>query len=159
MPRSDRVLLGEAGLLDATTAVAIGIPATPGGGNQWKLSRAALPHSLKSVLATCNGDGITLQMERDRLVAALSLAKKALPPAERPPRPPKSSFERSLASPERNPADVIALCRVANAIFACKEPVALPEMVKLYVSTRKATLELVRQHFYSCACTPCRPRR
>jgi hypothetical protein len=32
MPRIDRELLGEAGLLDATTAVAIGIPlAAPGG--------------------------------------------------------------------------------------------------------------------------------
>jgi hypothetical protein len=92
MPRIDRELLGEAGLLDATTAAAIGIPRAANGGRQWKLSRAALPHSLKSVLATCREDGVTLQMERNRLVAALSLAKKALPLAERPPRPPKSHF-------------------------------------------------------------------
>jgi hypothetical protein len=154
MPRSDRVLLGEAGLLDATTAIAIGIPATPGGGKQWKLSRAALPHSLKSVVATCNEDGITLQMERNRLIAALSLAKKALPLAERPPRPPKQNFERSLQSCERNPADIIALCRVANAIVASKEPVALPEMVRLYLDSRKTTLELVRQHFYASLKVP-----
>ena len=66
MPRIDRELLGEAGLLDATTAAAIGIPRAANGGRQWKLSRAALPHSLKSVLATCREDGVTLQMERNR---------------------------------------------------------------------------------------------
>ena len=121
MPRIDHVLLGEAGLLDTTTAAALSIPAEPGGGKQWKLSRAALPHSLKSVLATCNENGVTLQMERNRLVAALSLANKALPLAERPPRPPKANFERSLESCERNPADVFALCRVANAISVRSE--------------------------------------
>ena len=78
MPRIDHVLLGEAGLLDTTTAAALSIPAEPGGGKQWKLSRAALPHSLKSLLATCKEDGATLQMERDRLAAALDPAKKAL---------------------------------------------------------------------------------
>jgi hypothetical protein len=52
MPRIDRELLGEAGLLDATTAIAIGIPATPGGGKQWQLSRAALLHSL-ACLGSC----------------------------------------------------------------------------------------------------------
>ena len=97
MPRSDRVLLGEAGLLDATTAIAIGIPSTPGGGNQWKLSRAAMSRSLKSVLATCSDNGVTLQMERNRLVAALSLAKKALPPAERPPD--RADAETTSAAP------------------------------------------------------------
>jgi hypothetical protein len=78
MGRIDRLLLGEAGLLDTTTATAIGIPRAAPGGNQWKLSRAALPYSLKSVLATCNEDGATLQMERDRLAAALDPATKAL---------------------------------------------------------------------------------
>jgi hypothetical protein len=81
MPRIDHVLLGEAGLLDTTTAAALSIPAEPGGGKQWKLSRAALPHSLKSVLATCNENGVTLQMERNRLVAALRCASAPRSPA------------------------------------------------------------------------------
>lgn len=42
--------------------------------------------------------------------------------AERPPRPPKANFERSLASCERNPADIIALCRVANPAGPRVEP-------------------------------------
>ena len=95
MPRIDHVLLGEAGLLDTTTAAALSIPAEPGGGKQWKLSRAALPHSLKSVLATCNENGVTLQMERNRLAAALDPAKKKLPLAERLTSPPVRARPRS----------------------------------------------------------------
>ena len=53
MGRIDRGLLGEAGLLDTTTAIAIGIPRAAPGGNQWKLSRAAAILSL--CLASCLG--------------------------------------------------------------------------------------------------------
>jgi hypothetical protein len=63
MPRIDRELLGEAGLLDATTAIAIGIPATPGGGKQWQLSRAALLHSL-ACLGSCLGPTVPMPNRR-----------------------------------------------------------------------------------------------
>jgi hypothetical protein len=50
------------------------------------LTRGPFPHSLKRrrVLATCNEDGVTLQMERNRLAAARRLLLPAPPMLAQP---------------------------------------------------------------------------
>ena len=100
--RVDRVLLGTAGLLDASTERAIGIPRAANGGRDWHLARAAKPYSLSSALAIVSEHGTMLQKQRDRLEAQLNPANKRLPPAERLPLPSKASLERSLEDLERN---------------------------------------------------------
>jgi hypothetical protein len=131
-------------VVNETTAAVVGLPLL-GGGGPWCLTRAGLPHSLASELQA-DVNRTTLASFTERLITNLDPRKKGS--LERPPR---AHFERHLTAPSssRNPADRVALLRVAKLIMSSEGPLGLPDAVRLYIRARHRFLCFVKEHHFS----------
>ena len=80
------------------------------------------------------------------LIASLLSRKNGT--SERMPRPPRAHFERGLQGSNHNPADTIALLRVAMVVAHAKEPVSLPAAAEMFMRVRCGFLEVVQAKHY-----------